>query len=299
MRKEHIEYLREILKMGSITAAANNLNITPQALSASVKTLENEIGMQILDRSSQGVIYTPEGIRFLNTAIAFFEEIEEIKKIKGEEQLTVQLNIIKGFSSHFAIDLIKGINVANDNVKLDLNIQDVEILGQQLQNKEINHFMVAKPKYNGRFFPDETDNNLNDNHSIENGEISRLCCLVPKAMPIYNLKSISVKTASKYPVSFLKTNYEDSASIRYVLNEITNFDNEVIIDNIIEHKMNILLGKRIGFDFINEISEWNSYDSMIKIIPLKENITLNLCIATRKGEKDELLEAILKNAIFN
>ncbi len=299
MRKEHIEYLREILKMGSITAAANNLNITPQALSASVKTLENEIGMQILDRSSQGVIYTPEGIRFLNTAIAFFEEIEEIKKIKGEEQLTVQLNIIKGFSSHFAIDLIKGINVANDNVKLDLNIQDVEILGQQLQNKEINHFMVAKPKYNGRFFPDETDNNLNDNHPIENGEISRLCCLVPKAMPIYNLKSISVKTASKYPVSFLKTNYEDSASIRYVLNEITNFDNEVIIDNIIEHKMNILLGKRIGFDFINEISEWNSYDSMIKIIPLKENITLNLCIATRKGEKDELLEAILKNAIFN
>ena len=40
MRKEHIEYLKEILKTGSITAAAEKLNITPQALNCSIEIVK-------------------------------------------------------------------------------------------------------------------------------------------------------------------------------------------------------------------------------------------------------------------
>lgn len=58
MRKEHMTYLREILKMGSITAAANHLNITPQALSSAIKILEQELEFDLLKRSNQGVEFT-------------------------------------------------------------------------------------------------------------------------------------------------------------------------------------------------------------------------------------------------
>lgn len=103
MRKEHMTYLREILKMGSITAAANHLNITPQALSSAIKILEQELEFDLLKRSNQGVEFTPEGIRFMTIASNFFEELDELKENKGKEPVTVQLNITKEFSSHFAL----------------------------------------------------------------------------------------------------------------------------------------------------------------------------------------------------
>ena len=300
MRKEHIEYLKEILKTGSITAAAEKLNITPQALSKSIKLLEKEIGFKLFDRDSQGVTYTAAGVRFLNSAVSFYEEIESISQEKEKKYTTVQLNIVKGFSSHFAIDLIKGISDGNNDIHLELNMQEADILVRQLQDRAINYFIAAKPKYNGEFYPNNEEFAPDINHQpIKNGEIAKLCCLVSKSFPIYNFKSMSVKTAAKYPVSFIKTNYEDTASIRYILNRITTFDNEIITDNIIEHKMNILLGKYIGFDFINDLSEWKGSESLVKIIPLKEQITLNLCAITKDGEIDKEISTVLENAIFS
>lgn len=63
--------------------------------------------------------------------------------------------------------------------------------------------------------------------------------------------------------------------------------------------MNILLGKYIGFDFINDLSEWKGYESLVKIIPLKEQITLNLCVITKDGEIDKEISTVLENAIFS
>lgn len=174
MRKEHIEYLKEILKTGSITAAAEKLNITPQALSKSIKLLEKEIGFKLFDRDSQGVTYTAAGVRFLNSAVSFYEEIESISQEKEKKYTTVQLNIVKGFSSHFAIDLIKGISDGNNDIHLELNMQEADILEQQLQDGTITHFIAAKPKYNGVFYPNNDELAPDINHQpIKNGENSK------------------------------------------------------------------------------------------------------------------------------
>ena len=299
MRKEHMTYLREILKMGSITAAANHLNITPQALSSAIKILEQELEFDLLKRSNQGVEFTPEGIRFMTIASNFFDELDELKENKGKEQVTVQLNITKEFSSHFALSLIKGISEGNSNIRLDLNFDNAEELKKKLKRREIDSFITITPKYNDAYFPDNrAEYEKTGYQRIYWGEISRLYCLVPKSMAIYNLKNISVKTAAKYPVTFLRTNYETTASIRYILNEIAKFEDEIFASNIIEHKAEILLGKRIGFDFINNLSEWNSYTDIIKMIPLKERIALCLCIITRNGENDERVAEILNNGSF-
>ena len=299
MRKEHMTYLREILKMGSITAAANHLNITPQALSSAIKILEQELEFDLLKRSNQGVEFTPEGIRFMTIASNFFEDLDNIKENKGKEPVTVQLNITKEFSSHFALSLIKGISEGNSNIRLDLNFDSAEELKKKLKRREIDSFITITPKYHDAYFPDnQAEYEKTGYQRVFWGEIAKLYCLVPKSMAIYNLKSISVKTAAKYPVTFLRTNYENIASIRYILNEIAKFEDEIFASNIIEHKAEILLGKRIGFDFINNLSEWNSYTDIIKMIPLKERIALCLCIISRNGENDERITEILNNGTF-
>lgn len=60
MRLEQLQYLIEISKCHSLTLAAENLFITQPALSRSIIALEEELGVELLARTSSGVSLTSE-----------------------------------------------------------------------------------------------------------------------------------------------------------------------------------------------------------------------------------------------
>ena len=66
MRIEQLQYLIEIDKSHSMNATSMKMNITPQALSASVKALENELGVKVMDKSFQGTTLTPLGMSLIH-----------------------------------------------------------------------------------------------------------------------------------------------------------------------------------------------------------------------------------------
>ena len=68
MRIEQLEYLLVIAKKKSFSSASENLHLTPQSLSRSITSMENELGFKLFERNSQGVRFTPEGQLFLDTA---------------------------------------------------------------------------------------------------------------------------------------------------------------------------------------------------------------------------------------
>lgn len=80
MRLEHLQYLIEIDKCGSLTTASENLHMTRQALSMAIKTLEGEVGTQILLRSVKGVRLTEYAQEFLKLAYDVTGKIEEFER---------------------------------------------------------------------------------------------------------------------------------------------------------------------------------------------------------------------------
>ena len=58
MRTEQIKYLIEISEHHSLSAAAEKLCITTAALSLSVKSLEEELGLLLFRRTNKGVELT-------------------------------------------------------------------------------------------------------------------------------------------------------------------------------------------------------------------------------------------------
>ena len=54
MRTEYLNYLVEISKHKSMNLASQKLHISPQALSAAIKGLENELQIKLLDRTTTG-----------------------------------------------------------------------------------------------------------------------------------------------------------------------------------------------------------------------------------------------------
>ena len=61
MRMEQLKYIAEIAKTGTISGAAKNLYVSQQAVSSSMKQLEDELGVELLVRGASGVTFTTIG----------------------------------------------------------------------------------------------------------------------------------------------------------------------------------------------------------------------------------------------
>lgn len=68
MTLQQLRYIIKIVECGSITEAAKQLFITQPSLSAAVKELENELGIEIFYRSNKGITLSSDGSEFLSYA---------------------------------------------------------------------------------------------------------------------------------------------------------------------------------------------------------------------------------------
>ena len=73
---DEIDYVYEVYKEKSFSAAAKNLYVSQPALSSSIKKIEARLGITIFDRSSQPISLTEEGKVYIDAA----EKIMSIKK---------------------------------------------------------------------------------------------------------------------------------------------------------------------------------------------------------------------------
>lgn len=99
MNLEQLETVLAIIDKGSFRAAAEHLHRSQPALSASIKNLEEEFGIQIFDRSEYRPKLTEVGSVFINSARKTLEASYETAKIakelgqnKAETKLKVALD---------------------------------------------------------------------------------------------------------------------------------------------------------------------------------------------------------------
>lgn len=83
MTFQQLTYVAEISKCGSINKAARRLNQSQSGISAAVRELEEELGIQFFRRSNRGVEFTPEGEEFLGYAVSLLEQKRRIEGLYG------------------------------------------------------------------------------------------------------------------------------------------------------------------------------------------------------------------------
>ena len=94
MQVKQFEYVREIARSGSITQVADKLYISRQALSESVRLLEQELGFAIFQRSNKGVIPTPEGEIFLKDLDTILPVVDSWKELSGKPKQKEKVKIL-------------------------------------------------------------------------------------------------------------------------------------------------------------------------------------------------------------
>lgn len=85
MNIQHLRYMVEVERVGSITKAASNLFMGQPNLSKAIKEIENEIGIEIFKRSAKGVFPTEKGAEFLDYAKNILVQMEKIESLYLKE----------------------------------------------------------------------------------------------------------------------------------------------------------------------------------------------------------------------
>ena len=68
MKLQQLRYVVKVAECGSITEASRRLFVSQPSITASIRDLENEMGVHIFERTNKGVVVSEEGETFLGYA---------------------------------------------------------------------------------------------------------------------------------------------------------------------------------------------------------------------------------------
>lgn len=94
MNTEHLAYILEAYKCGSVNKAAKNCYISQSTLSSIIKNVEDEIGYPLFRRTRTGLSPTPEGEVFMTHAEKIIIERRNIQRIPESMAENNNLSII-------------------------------------------------------------------------------------------------------------------------------------------------------------------------------------------------------------
>ena len=119
---EHIEYFIEVCRFKSIKKAAANLFITQQALSRSIKQLEEEIGYELFHRTVRGVHLTEEGTqlyeRFYPIVCSYQNSVFQLKSKPATKVLS--FSVVPSIIQILTPELIFNFCKMHPELKLDI-----------------------------------------------------------------------------------------------------------------------------------------------------------------------------------
>ncbi|MFI3283266.1 MAG: LysR family transcriptional regulator, partial [Rikenellaceae bacterium] len=99
-----LEYLLAVANCGNFSAAAEKCFVTQPSLSMQIKSLEEELGVVLLDRTRKPVIPTEAGLVVLEQArqtIMAYQNIKEsVAELKGEITGKLRLGVIPTISPY-------------------------------------------------------------------------------------------------------------------------------------------------------------------------------------------------------
>lgn len=104
MKKEQLQYFVNVVQHGSINKASEELYITQPTLSRSIKALEEEMGKELLIRTTKGVGLSEAGKTFYNYAQSILSQFAVLERLKNSEENTVYSKLSVSVDSIFLKD---------------------------------------------------------------------------------------------------------------------------------------------------------------------------------------------------
>ena len=116
MKLQQLRYVVKVAECGSITEASRRLFVSQPSITASIRDLENEMGVHIFERTNKGVIVSEEGETFLGYARQVLDQADLLEgKYKGTSEQVPHFSVScqhYSFAVNAFVDVIREFDAA-------------------------------------------------------------------------------------------------------------------------------------------------------------------------------------------
>lgn len=199
MNTDQIELFIDVAKTGSINKTAANFFITHQSASSSLKKLESELGMLLLNRTPGGISLTEDGQYVLSVLQNIYEQYTDLKFLKHR---TLKSTITMQFPAIYTL--------ISQNKNLDFmflqHFPNIGVITQIADNDTIiNEARYPEKSYLYIFYtfskqPPFDESLANESFYCHCFYKDQLCIAAQKSHPLTIKKKFSTKILDNFPL---------------------------------------------------------------------------------------------------
>lgn len=290
MRVEQLVYFLEVAKTHSINKAAENLFVTQPGLSDSIKKMESELGLKLLNRSKTGVSLTENGKIVAQHAItildAYQDMLNDLSVINAPENAELKGTLTIAVPPLFAASVLTDVNAIFRNTYPQANVRYVELpekeIIQMVKNDQADLGFYATPHFPNAHL--EALANDPDLVRIELFQDELIVCM-SQLSPLAKQKALPAHIIqTEKTVTFF--NYDLSARS----NVIAVSNNIIALINIIQDQNAIMFLTRHAYD------RCFAENKGLTCLPLDspENVTFSMLFAKKDTDPAPVVTAYIQ-----
>jgi len=124
LKLRQLSYFLTLADFGSISAAANALNMAQPSLSENVAKLERQLGVQLVIRGSRGIQMTEAGMMLVERGRAIVKSVDslvdELRLLSGEPRGPVSVGFPPSLSILLSVPLLETIHSEHKDIRLHI-----------------------------------------------------------------------------------------------------------------------------------------------------------------------------------
>ena len=141
----------EIVRQGSFTLAAEHLNIAQPAVSITIRKLEDELDLTLLNRNERRITLTSEGESLLRHAERILDHLAsaetEMAEFRGLTHGEVRIGIPPMMSSYYFPQIIRDFHGRYPNLKLSVNGEGAARIQRMIAKGDLDMGVIAGQKF--------------------------------------------------------------------------------------------------------------------------------------------------------
>ena len=283
MLLRQIEYFQAVVETQNFYEAGEKCHVSQSAISQQIKKLEDELGVQLLERHNRSFSLTPAGEHFYRKSLVISHDIEqmlrETKRIDKKDAELLHLGCYKGYHGNEFSEAIALFSEQYPTVEIKITTGSHDEL---YRGMELGKLDLA----------------LNDQRRAFSGAYNNLLLAesntyieVSARNPLSKLKCLELTDLKNTPC-ILITNHEGQAEEQNYYEEVVGLHGEFLFaDSLQEARLKIITGQ--GYLPIDIIGEPKLSDSSISCLPLLRNgvsITKSYCAFWRRENANPYIE---------
>ncbi|AIS01848.1 LysR family transcriptional regulator [Streptomyces glaucescens] len=123
VRIEQLEYIAAVTRSGSLRRAAEELHLSQPALSETVRNLERELGVDLLERKRSGAKVSDEGRELLPYIMGVLDAVDRLRGAAGDQHRTsrmVRLGTVNTATVPLVIPTVREFRAAHPRTQVEL-----------------------------------------------------------------------------------------------------------------------------------------------------------------------------------